>query len=455
MKLSLSVRRREPQPPDQLIRLFQSETAEIREGERPLWAHSTLLYLAACFALLIGVSLLWPLDRVVSSVAGKIVTTESPIVLQALDPSIIKTIDVREGQEVNKGQLLATLDPTFAAADVGALKMQIASLDAQIARCEAELAGKAYMMPANTLPEEAIYSALQRSYYLQRKAQFDAQVRSYDEQIAQLQATIAKYQRDQALYADRANISKQIENMRATLAASQVGSRLNLLVATDNKLEILRNLELDHNSLVEDRHQLQSIVANRNAFVQQWLGQVSQELVTARSTRDTARENLAKATKHEQLVHLVAPGDAVVLKMTDLSVGSVLKQGDAMMTLAPMDSPVEVSARIDARDVGFVRPGDRVTIKFTAFNYAQHGTADGRVRWISDGSFTRDDDGKEVAPYYKLRIALTKVALRDVPKSFRLIPGMTLAADIHVGKRSTFMYMFGSFAGVSEAMREP
>jgi membrane fusion protein, hemolysin D len=454
MKLSLSVRRREP-PPDQLIRLFQSETAEIRESSRPLWAHSAVLWLGACFALLIGVSLVWPLDRVVSSVSGHIVTTETPIVLQALDPSIIKTIDVREGERVQKGQLLATLDPTFAAADVDALKMQIASLDAQIARCEAELSGKPFAMPANVLSEAAIYSGLQKSYYVQRKSQFDAQMRSYAEQIAQFQATIAKFQKDQALYADRASISKQIENMRATLAASQVGSRLNLLVATDNKLEILRNLELDHNTLVENEHQLQTVVANRNAFVQQWLGQVSQELVTARTTRDTARQNLAKATKHEALVHLTSPEDAVVLKMTDLSVGSVLKQGDPMMTLALLQSPVEVAAHINARDVGFIRPGDRATIKISAFNYAQHGAAEGRVRWISDGTFTRDDDGKPVADYYKVRIALTKVALADVPESFRLIPGMTLDADIHVGKRSAFMYMFGSFAGVSEAMREP
>jgi hemolysin D len=453
MKSFLSVRRREPSP-DQLIRLFQSESAEIREERRPVWARSAALWLGACFALLIGVSLVWPLDRVVSSVSGRIVTTETPIVLQALDPSIIKTIDVREGARVKKGQPLATLDPTFAVADVAALKTQIASLDAQIARCEAELSGKPFSAPANVPPEMAIYSELQKSYYLERKTQFDAQLHSFSEQIAQLQATIEKYRKDEALYADRAKISKEIEGMRATLAASQVGSRLNLLVATDNKIEILRNLELDHNTLVEDEHQLQSVVANRNAFIQQWLGQVSQELVTARSTRDTARENLAKATRHEALVHLSAPQDAVVLKMTDLSVGSVLKQGDPLMTLALLDSPVEVAAHINARDVGFIRPGDPATIKITAFNYAQHGTAQGRVRWISDGTFT-SDDGKPVPPYYKVRIGLTKVALRNVPKSFRLIPGMTLTSDIHVGRRSAFMYMFGSFAGVSEAMREP
>ena len=98
---------------------------------------------------------------------------------------------------------------------------------------------------------------MQRDYYLQRKSQYDAQVRSYNEQIAQYKATMAKYQADAARYGDRAKISQEIENMRATLAAAQVGSRLNLLTATDQKLEIQRSLEFDQNAMVESQHQLE------------------------------------------------------------------------------------------------------------------------------------------------------------------------------------------------------
>src|SRR5260370_41177878 len=112
--------------------------------------------------------------------------------------------------------------------------------------------------------------------------------------------------------------------MRDTLAQNQPGSRLNLLAATDQRLEMLRNLELDHSLLLENQHQLESVISNRDAFVQQWLGQVSQELVTAQNARDNAREQLAKASKHRDLVRLEAPEDAVVLKLAKLSVGSVL-----------------------------------------------------------------------------------------------------------------------------------
>jgi len=446
--------RREPST-DALIRIFESETAEIREDPEPARLRFTLHALAGLFASLLAVSVVMPMNRVVTSVAGEMVTTEPTIVLQALDPSIIKTLDIQEGELVKRGRLLATLDPTFTTADVSALTLQIASFDAQIARTEAELAHRDFDPPVGTTPQDA-YAALQKAYYVQRKGQFDAQLQAYDEQIAQNRATIRKLEADLAHYDNRVKINQQIEDMRASLAASQFGSRLNLLTATDQRVEILRNLDSDRNGLVESEHQLAATTANRDAFIQQWAAQVSQELVTARNGLDNAREQLAKASRHQDLVRLEAPEEAVVLKLAKLSVGSVLKEGDPFIMLAPLRSPLEAEVHILARDIGFCRAGDKATLKFDPFNFVEHGTASGMVRWISEGAFTQDDNGSPVAPYYKARIALTKVDLKGVPDSFRLVPGMTLTADIQVGSRSVFMYMWrGVIRGVGEAMREP
>ena len=444
--------------PTKVVRLFQSETAEILEAPEPRGVRITVFVLTAFVGALIVLSIVTKLDRVVTSVAGRIVTTQPTMVVQALDPSIIKTIDVHEGQRVKARDVLATLDPTFAAADVDALKLQVGSLDAQIARCEAELSHHPYEPQPSPDPAKARYQQLQQAYYLQRQGQFNGQIRSYDEQIAQYTATIEKLKADQALYADRARLAKQVEQMRATLAAAQVGSRLNLLAATDQKTELLRNVEYDQNSLAESQHQLQATTATRNAFVQQWLAQTSQELVTARNQRDTAVQQLEKASRHKDLVHLTAPEDAVVLSLAKLSVGSVLKEGDPLMNLAPLGSPVEVEANILPRDIGFIRPGDPVKVKLDAYDFTIHGTADGTVRWISEGSFSTDPDTGQPTtnPYYKVRIALTRVDLRNVPPGFRLLPGMTLTADVHIGTRSLLTYFIeGALRGTDEAMREP
>jgi len=454
--------RREPTP-GKVVRIYQSETAELLEKPEPVRVRATMLVLVLMMISIVAVAAVARINRVVSSSFGEIVATDSTQVVQALDASIIKTIDIHEGEQVKAGQLLATLDPTFAAADVGALKHQVGSLDAQIARCEAELSGKPFMMTSAD-PDEARYIALQRAYADQRKGQYESQIHSYDEQIAQANATLVKLQNDAVRYGDRAKLAKEVEEMRATLAANQVGSRLNLLAATDQKIDLLRNVESAQNSLVETKHQLQAVTATKKAFMDQWLGQTSQELVTARNQRDTAKQQLDKALRHQDLVRVYADQDAVVLKMAKLSVGSVLKEGDPFLYLAPLHSPVEAEVHIATRDVGRIRAGDPVKVKLDPFNFIEHGTAQGLVRWISEGAFT-ENDGSAVsgsgvsgtqAPYYKARIALTDTSLHNVPEGFRLIPGMTLTADVSIGDRSVLMYIVsGALQGMGEAMREP
>ena len=105
----------------------------------PRWARTTLFVLGGALLAIVVLMFVTRVDRIVSGEGGKIVSADRPSVYQALDPSIIKSIDVREGDEVKSGQLLATLDPTFAAADVKQLSQQIASLETQIARQEALL----------------------------------------------------------------------------------------------------------------------------------------------------------------------------------------------------------------------------------------------------------------------------------------------------------------------------
>jgi membrane fusion protein, hemolysin D len=446
----------EPAAPDRQVRVFQSETAEILDGPQPSRAMLAVFVLASAFIGVLLVAACIRVDRVVASVSGTVVTVEPTMVLGALDQSIIRTIDVGEGQRVKKGEVLATLDPTFTTADVGALKAQVAGLTAQIARCKAELAQKPFDMAQTNEPAANVYINAQREYYLQRRAQLDAQLRSYNEQIGQYKATIVKYQNDQAHYANRAKISKEIEQMRATLAAAQVGSRLNLLAATDQKLEIERALEFDRNAVEESQHELDATTSTRDAFIQQWYAQVSQEMVTAQTNRDAAVEQLSKATKHQDLVRLEAPEESVVLKLAKLSSASVINGGDPLLYLAPLRSPLEAELHVSPKDIGFVRPGDDVTIKLDAYNFVDHGSAEGKVRWISEGSFTNDDNGAPTDAYYKVRATLDASTLHNVPAGFRLVPGITLKGDIHIGTRSLFTYLFtGVMRGFDEAMREP
>jgi hemolysin D len=395
------------------------------------------------------------MDRVVVG-NGKIVSTRLLNVYQALDPSIIRTIDVREGETVEKGQQLASLDATFASADVKQLRLQIIGLDAQVARDEAQLAEKPLAFPDSSDPDVRRYQALNKSYYDQQIAQYKAQLDSFDAKIQQTQTTIRKYQSDEDRYQQRSEIAKQIEDMRTLLAEHGSGSQLNKLLAQDQHVDLVRQLEFDHNSLVEAQHTLASLNADKQSFIQQWNTNLSQDLVMARGNLDSAKTQLEKAARHQDLVRWSAEEPSIVLTVAKLSVGSVLKEGDVLFTLMPDDTPMEAETHISSRDVGFVRTGDRCTLKIDAFNYMEHGTAEGVVRWISDGAFSTDDNGQPTDPYYKARCSIDATHFANIGPNFRLLPGMTLEADMKVGKRSVLAYVVTGIArGFDESMREP
>jgi HlyD family secretion protein len=439
------------------VRSFQSEIAAIRAAPDPIAARITLHVMVALILSFAAVLVFMKVDRVISSSEGKVVLTTSRNVFQALDSSIIKTINAHPGDLVKKGQLLATLDPTFAAADVTQLQQQISSLDPQILRDEAELSGRELVFPPTSNESEAHYNGLQKALYQQRQAQYQAQINSFKQKEIQIQATLAKTQNDITRTKERMDIAAQVEDMRTRLMASGAGSLLNQLTSKDQRVELSRNVENLRNSLKEADAQLSSTRADREAFVQQWATNISQDLVTSRNKRDDARSLLEKAQKHRDLVQIVAQDDSIILTVAKLSVGSVLREGEELMTAMPVGVPVAAEINVSSRDIGFLRVGDPATIKVDAFDFAEHGYAQGHVKWISEGAFTvNEDTNQPTPPYYRAGVEIDSYNFIKVPENFRLMPGMTLTADIKVGRRSAGAYLLeGMIRGVSGAMREP
>lgn len=440
-----------------VIRSFQSDIAAIREAPEPRSIQFTVQALTAL--VVIAFLLLWlcKVDRVIASMQGEIQLTSPAQVYQALDQSIIKSIDVREGMRVSKGQVLATLDSTFAAADATQLRQQVASLNAQILRDDAELSGHPPAFPDTGDADQRHYNELQRKLYLDRDAQYKAQIKSFDEQIKQTEASIVKTRNDIARYGERSKIAGKVEDMRSQLLAKGAGSLLNQLSSKDQNIEMQRTVENLQNSLNEAIAQVAALNANRDAFAQQWRATISQDLVTSQNTRDTALAQLDKAQKHQDLVRIAALDDSIILSLAKLSVGSVLQPGEKLITAMPVNGQIVAEVKVSTRDIGFVRVGDPTVLKVDAFGFIEHGTATGTVNWISENAFwVNDQTSQAQEPFYKVGISIDSLNFVGVPENFRLVPGMTLTADIKVGSRSAGAYLMeGMIRGWSQSMREP
>ena len=436
-----------------VLESFQSETGALLSERGPRLARWTLRLAAAALASALVASALVKIDRIVTG-GGHIYSLQPTMVVQSLDRAIISSLRVREGDRVAAGQVLATLDPTFAAADVAQLNVQIESLNATIARLEAEHAGRE-LVPAD-LPLR--YVAIQQTLWLQRHAEREQRLRGYDAKIAEYQARLDKSQANIKHYTSQLQVMSEVEDIRHKLYDLKDGSRLTYLEATNQRLELARSLEQEKNELVGTQHMLESARADRETFLRQWQGQVDADLMQHRTERDAAVEQLVKATKHNELIDLRASTDAIVLNVGKFSVGSVLPEATPLLTLVPVDAALEAEVRIDAQQIGFVRPGDPVTIKVEAYNYLEHGTVEGHLRVLSADAFTTADDDKAtpVRPYYKGYVTLDRVDLHGVPQDFRLVQGTPVTADIQVGKRTLLSYLVtGALRSVDESMREP
>ncbi|QCO00384.1 HlyD family type I secretion periplasmic adaptor subunit (plasmid) [Azospirillum argentinense] len=450
---------RRPQPTDldaeRAINDFQGETAELIGRPYPWKARMTVWVLAGMLGSLLVLGGTVGVDRVVMA-QGRVVSKSPTIVVQPLETSIIRSIDVHVGQTVRRGDVLATLDPTFTTADVAQVQAKIQSLEAEIARLQAEADGKPFML-ADTDTDNAD-AVLQASIWKYRQAEYKAKLANFDQRIETAQATITRSREDARYYQSRREILTKVETMRQELERNQVGSRLNSLQAADTRIEVERNLALSDATIRTASHDMGALRAERDAYVQQWRSETLTNLVTRRTELSQAAEEMAKAQKRRDLVALRAVEDAVVLDIGHFSVGSVVEGARQLITLMPVNAKLEVEAEINTADQGSVKLGDEVQVKFEAYRYLKYGMGKGVVRTISEDAFTQRDDGSQQAkqPFYRSRIELTEVALRDVPENFRLIPGMPVVADIMVGKRTILSYLMeGVMKNVSEGAREP
>jgi len=432
---------------------FLADADEIERRPLPRVARMTLHLLALALVVALVLAARSEIDLVVST-QGRLITPLPNIVVQPLETSIIQSIDVKPGQIVKKGDHLAALDPTFAEADQSELRKRLESLENQRVSLEAELAGKAYDAGAKATEDRAMQGRLAE----ERKASYLAQMSRLDENIARVRAEQETNQRDQQSAESRVKVLREMYNMQESLVAERYAVRSRLLEAQERLLDAQRSAALSRSREIELQKELRSLEAERRSFQTGWRQKVMEELLAGSREEEALKQQLQKAGKRQQMVILTAPSDAVVLEIAKLSPGSVAKGAEALFTLVPLGEALEAEVQIESSDVGYVKRGDRVHVKLDAYPFQLHGTLDGQLQTISEDAFRRDSNAAAAAAgaYYLGRIRLTKTRLEKMPKTARLLPGMTITAEIAVGKRTVLSYLVWPLVkALNEAIREP
>jgi HlyD family secretion protein len=437
-----------------LIAEFQSDAIEVEQRSPPRFARLTLYGILALIVAAVAWATLSTVDMIVTA-QGKLVTVRPNLVVQPLETSVIREIHVKAGDRVSRGDLLATLDPTFSQSDHDQLRNRVAAFDASIARLRAELAGSDYTV-VDLGNADAV---LQQKVFVQRRSTREAQMQNFDAQIASAQANLKTAENEEAVLLQRLENMRSIELMRSTLMDKEVGSKLNFLLSRDARLDVESNLARVRGNIADYTHRVDKVRADQKVFAEDFRRTAFQELVETLTKRDSASEELKKVELRRQLIVLRAPADAIVLELANRTIGSVVREAETLFVLVPREVPLQAEVNVEGRDVGQISVGQPVRIKFEPFPFQKYGTGAGTVRIISQDSFAPDPKSeaarRTMVPYYRVLVDLSDVQLRVPADRVQLIPGMAVTAELKVGQRRVISYfLYPLLRGLDESIRE-
>jgi len=356
------------------------------------------------------------------------------------------------------------------------LRGRIDSLDALIARLSAERDGKDFNPPE---AESDPNLALERSVYIRRKAEFEARLHEF---VAGKRKFNVQYDNNEKqIELERSSLAL-LEKIRATterLVLKGAKSPQDLDGLTLQMGDSRKTLEAAIGRREEFAKEIDAISAQGVAYDATWQSQLIVQLTEATQQRQDIKQELAKTLHTNSQVELKVPTDLpqkefFVLEVADVSVGSVSSPGEPVFRLVPLDGAYEVEVEVPGKDISLIREGNReqfetstlpkgsqVRIKLASFPYQKHGTLDGVIRKISEGSIVKEGNAAllnpEAATIYRTRVEMIDPnGLQNVGKHFRLMPGMTATAEIKVGKQRVIQYfLYPLLRYMDESVREP
>ncbi|GFK92235.1 Leukotoxin export protein LtxD [Fundidesulfovibrio magnetotacticus] len=431
---------------------FLPDHLEIEHAPLPRAARLTTIALISLISFLTLWACLADVDIVVNA-KGKVVAPGKGLTIAALNDSIVKSIEVRIGQIVKPNEVLVTLDPTVPEANEAQLRFNQARARLVLSRLRSELADTPFTPSAEASPSEQF---MQRRLHADRLEEYRARLRGFDSRISEISGNVQSLERQVATSARQENIGREVLGMRSEVYKQGVDSKLSYLDAQNAHANLIANNERTKKDLEASKKLLLQIQAEKEAYVKQRQGSLSQEIADNEKELEAIGNELAKATRQRELSTLTSPVQAMVLDIQKYPSSSVVKSGEPILVLAPMQSPLEAEVYIEPRDIGFIRANDPAAMKLEAFPYHRYGIMYGKLRSVGEDSLVKDSAGHGQTAYYPARLEISDITkLRNLPGDFRLIPGMTLEANITVGQRKVITYLlYPILRAIDDSIRE-
>ncbi len=406
--------------------------------ERPPARHLRMAtWIIICFVV---IAILWvsfsKVDIIVSA-QGKIVPVGQVKIIQPAGEGIVRKLYVQNGQAVKQGDALLELDSTSSIADKQQLNMRFYKARLTVQRLRAELGedivlgdGVPYLN-ASLLDSENSHLKASKNAFLE-----SVQILQHerDQAAARLSSTRHEKEKTSAEIKHlRVQLWKKEKQAKAGLIAGQevINSRF-VLESTRKNLNIVDDrINEEELKLVESEKRLETAGLDYRLQIYKELSEAEHQLQVAKQSLDRAREY--------QIIK--SPVDGVVQQLTVHTIGAVVNRAQNLMAIVPVDTELEIDAKLLNKDIGFVLENIPVKIKVDAFEYTRYGTLDGNLQWVGVDAIVDENMGL----IYPARISLKQTVLpnRVNDRTASVMPGMSVSTDIVIGQRRLIEYFIG------------
>jgi adhesin transport system membrane fusion protein len=415
------------------------------------------LYMFGIIGLFLVVFSLWASFATLDEITrgdGKVIPTGQNKVVQHLEGGIVAAILVREGDTVRDGQVLLRIDNTSSRASVGEKRAKYYALMARAARLRAEAENK----PAINFPKEVIENApdearQEAAHFRSRTAQRRSELSVLESQVAQRQQalaeTLSEVRRLGALLVSLQREQAQTERDLKSGAVSETELR-EIQRKTDETAGRLRTERL---AILRAQSALREAKDKIDEKTTEFMSDVRKDLADAENQIASLAPVIFAGDDKVSRTDIRSPIAGTIKQIGVNTIGAVIKPGQPLIEIVPVEDTLMVEARIKPQDRAFLRPDQPATVKLTAYDYSIYGGIDGKVVDISADAI--QDENKKNETYYRIRIRTKRNYLEYGGAKLAILPGMTASVDINTGKKTVLSYIADPILKVfNESLRE-
>ena len=412
---------------------FAADTDYAILQQEPLRAKVLLNTIGIAFAIALMWAAVSQIDEVTRG-EGKVIPSRQLQVLQSLDGGVVSEILVREGDIVEPEQILLRIDQTRFTSSVRESRVQYIALLAKAARLRALTEGVPFVIPPDIAKEDPQTVEEEQRLYESRRIELETTTSIAKQQLTQRQQELVEVRAKHEQAARAYELSAKELSVTKPLIASGAVSEVELLRLERDVGRFRGERDMAaaqisriQASINEANHKLEEVsLAFRN--------EAGKELAETMSKLNSISEGSVGLTDKVNRAVLRSPVRGTVKRLLINTVGGVVQPGKDVVEVVPLEDNLLLEARVQPRDIAFLRPGQKAVVKFTAYDFSIYGGLDGKLEHIGADSVV-DEKGNA---FYTVRVRTNKTTIGN---NLPVIPGMVAEVDIITGEKSVLSYL--------------